>query len=72
MSDLERNYMCRQFCEPDGVPTVCLLLSTIFSLSDAGDVLGGPTTDMTAAANRIADVCQVVARELSIVDEFRT
>ena len=72
MSEFERDYMCQQFCDPENLPSRCLLQNTRQQLSEEGDFFGSPTARIKSVANQIADVCRVVAKELPLIDEFRT
>lgn len=68
MSNPERAYMCQEFCGSKVIP--CLLQNIRQALRDEADIFGGPTREINIAANKIAGVCKVVARELPTVDEF--
>lgn len=71
MSKPENNYMCRQFCSPDGQPPKCLLSGDRTLLVEASKQQSSFDQATLEFANKISYVCQLVARQLPRVDEFR-
>ena len=62
--------MCRLFCKPSTRPESCLLQGARTDLLATLELLDSPTQEIAIMANKIANVCLVVARAAEIVDDL--